>query len=179
MELKEIVLEHIFPIGGIITSIFIFYSPFASIKEVSRTGNIGSVNTFVFVMMITNSLAWMLYGMQERNMYILGPNLFGFLFGIYYCLSALPYQESKARSQTVFMLLFGFFICFLCGGISFIYFDQSTVGEFILGIQANLILTIFYSSPLSVIAKVMLFDIGYFSKELRFIEPISCHGKFN
>jgi solute carrier family 50 protein (sugar transporter) len=155
MEFKDLILNHLFPIAGFCTSSFIFYSPLESVREASQTGNLGEMNTFVFPMMVLNCVAWMIYAMFERNGYILAPNLVGFIFGMYYCLTTIPIQQPKSRVATIRILMFAIASCFFIGGFTFICFWGTKTGNLILGIQCVLILIVFYSAPLSVISKAI------------------------
>lgn len=149
----SLILEHGFPLAGFVTSLLIFLSPLNDVKIIKQEKFLGDTNTFPYSMMIWNCLSWISYGVFQRNIYIVLPNVFGYALGMYYTLGTYPYQNQNARKVTDLIIIGGVSITLTLMIISFIYLDPTT-GSSILGSLCVLILVVFYSSPLTVLAEV-------------------------
>ncbi|KAJ3128179.1 hypothetical protein HK100_009335 [Physocladia obscura] len=74
---------------------------------------------------------------------------------MYYTLSILPLSPPKTRITTISLLIGFSMILQFAGGVVFIAQMQYDFGKQILGILANIVLVLFYGSPLSVCVKVI------------------------
>ena len=149
----DIVLKHGFPLAGFVTSILIFLSPLKDVNVVKELKFLGQTNTFPFSMMIWNCLSWISYGVYQKDIYIVLPNVFGYALGMYYTLGTYSYQDLKSKAVTDIVLIGGVSTTLTLMIISFLFLEGQS-GSSILGGLCVVILVAFYSSPLSVLIEV-------------------------
>ena len=134
------------------------------VKVVREEKYLGQINTFPFSMMIWNCISWITYGVYQRNIYIVLPNVFGYALGMWYTLSTYPLQDPKAKGITDIIVIGGVSTTLTLMIISFLYLEGQA-GSNILGSLCVIILVVFYSAPLSVLVEVEFYLQGYQDKE--------------
>ena len=64
----------------IISLVFMSFGLLAQIWKIWRTHDIGGISPLMFSLLAIQSLFWMAYGKQRRDLFIIVPNLFGSFF---------------------------------------------------------------------------------------------------
>jgi len=156
-SLCSIIFENLFPFGGIITSYFIFLSPFKEIQQLKRSNEPCTINPIPSVMIICNCLCWDLYSFVIHNHWTFWPNLGGILLGEYYVMVLLNSKITKKDFNLSAITLISFTLLNIGGGaMSFILFkDNYEAAKNCMGIVCIIVLCAMYVSPLTSMAEVI------------------------
>lgn len=151
MNASQVILKHVVPSLGFITSNLIFLSSWSAVSEVKRQKQVGcgQTQTLPFASLVINCQAWLLYGYFTKDVYIIAPNIFGCVFGHYYVISTLPLQSIEQQRATLLIMLIGPFILSFTATLAFAVFSDPIVGKNLLGSLCVILLMFFYSSPLA------------------------------
>jgi solute carrier family 50 protein (sugar transporter) len=169
--------ENLFPVCGCITALLIFLSPLQQVLQVKESQEIGVVNSFPFSMMVLNCLANLIYGIYLDDSYIFLPNWIGLSLGLYYMLTTLPLQPKKIRELGNNIVIFGITSILLIMGLCFMRFSLQA-GKTILGWTTVVCLVMFYTSPLSTLARVFpLLILGYSEQKFKLNKSCFKFGK--
>lgn len=80
-------------------NLIVFYgAPLQTIRQVIATSNSQSIHGPSMVMTITNTTFWTLYGLTQRDLYIIVPNVMGLSLGILQALLKLFYPTHRGES---------------------------------------------------------------------------------
>lgn len=91
---------------------------------------------------------WLAYSFTLKNLYVFFANLPGFLLGIFYFLSAFAIRKDQ-RPLAEKMLLGFASVQAVLGVISTVALSSKEARQYLWGISTNLILLMYYASPLS------------------------------
>jgi solute carrier family 50 protein (sugar transporter) len=150
----SLLLETVVPILGVCTAVATTVAPFKTILLIRRVKTLGSVNPIPYGFIYVNALIWILYGLLCKDPYVTAPNTIGILMGAFYTRTAYIYSTPVQRNFLDGITLSLSFISYIGAMIAYLAVPQE-VGLKILGWLAIMILGLFYSSPLSVFAKVI------------------------
>ncbi|KAJ1516635.1 hypothetical protein HMI54_008714 [Coelomomyces lativittatus] len=135
-------------------------SPLPAVLKIRKEQNLGETNPLPFAFIIVNSLVWIEFGnIVLKNAFVTVPNILCIIFGLFYVFTV--YGLSTPRQQ-LFMNLVGI-------GLSCVIYLSSMICTMVLkdtdvpdsrsftmmGILSVIILSMFYTSPLSVLWKVL------------------------
>ncbi|KAI9136945.1 hypothetical protein BKA69DRAFT_73074 [Paraphysoderma sedebokerense] len=153
-SLCSTLLNYVVPVAGNITAITVTLSPMKTVMNVRKSKQLSGVNPIPFAFIYTNALVWVVYGYFLKDYFIITPNLIGLSAGLFYTHST--YSLSSPRTRTILdLIMHAFtFTILLCGSISFISLPTET-GKLLLGSLSIVILTLFYSSPLTTLYQVI------------------------
>lgn len=77
-------------------AIVVFMAPLPTIQNIRRDKTVGNLPLLPYTSMISSSFLWMVYGLLLSNAQLVVPNFVGFLLGLYYVTSFIPYAPSSA-----------------------------------------------------------------------------------
>mmetsp|Transcript_31050 Transcript_31050/g.75040 ORF Transcript_31050/g.75040 Transcript_31050/m.75040 type:complete len:395 (-) Transcript_31050:265-1449(-) len=96
---KDVVLEIICPMFGMIISNVMFMAPFKDLKAAIVKGELGDLNPTPWAVMLGNCCGWVTYGILQQNLWIYFANCPGFILSVWLNLGAakLQYQHHHAE----------------------------------------------------------------------------------
>ena len=153
MITRELLLTRIAPSFGTVAANAMFLSVARAVLAVRESGSIGDLNAVPLVCIVGNCAAWLGYSFATKNGYIFASNLPGLLLGLFYTMTAVKYAPDAAR-KSIEKLLIGYAGIIGAGGFA------AATGIFgsaqaVFGMLANALLVLYYSAPLSTLAKVI------------------------
>ncbi|KAL2918682.1 hypothetical protein HK105_201516 [Polyrhizophydium stewartii] len=151
----RLLLHHVVPGIGVLTALWIFVAPLASVRGIQDSQSIGAVNPLPFPMIVANCLCWLVYGLLVQDPYVFGPNIAGYQLGLYYTLTAYNHADAAFRSRVLTILVASSLLVFSGGFISFIVLHGQGDARTIMGSICVVILAVFYSAPLSTVRQVI------------------------
>lgn len=154
MATDSIMMKHVAPALGVLVACMLFASPLKAVKGVRQTRQLGSLNPLPYVAMWANCVAWLVYAFLTRDPYVLASNVPGVLIASYMAISCYGIAEDKIRN-TMLLGILAFTSLLVSAGItiSFFHLDKSSMIS-VWGTVTVVILIIFYTAPLSVLAEV-------------------------
>jgi solute carrier family 50 protein (sugar transporter) len=152
----DFTLKILVPCIGNITVLAIILAPWKAVKLVNDTKTLGDLNPIPFLFMISNAFGWIVYRLIVKDWFVFVPNLAGYMFGMYYALSAFRWGTEQFQNMLIIFLVSASGIIFTCAGISFINLNGDDSAKKLGGILCVVILCLFYASPLSELSNVNL-----------------------
>eukprot|EP01026_Neomeris_dumetosa_P028081 TRINITY_DN2277_c1_g1_i9.p3 TRINITY_DN2277_c1_g1~~TRINITY_DN2277_c1_g1_i9.p3 ORF type:complete len:268 (-),score=18.84 TRINITY_DN2277_c1_g1_i9:748-1551(-) len=148
--------EIIAPVIGTILATIMFGSPLPAVLKVRAAQDLKELNPLPFPIIAVNCIGWVAYGVITQDFFLYFANMPGALLGVFYTLSCVLWAPK--RQQDLIMLVFLIF-AFIFGTelftLSIVEASKSAV-EFAIGLTNNIVLTIYYAAPLSVLYKVIV-----------------------
>jgi len=156
-SLCEIVTQTIFPFLGMLTSYFIFFSPFKEIEQLRRNRGPCTINPIPSVMIVCNCLCWNLYSFVIHNPWTFWPNIGGILLGEYYVMVLVNSEiRQKDFNMATFTLIAFTFLNIAGASFSFIFMHEDfEAAKNCMGIVCIIVLCAMYASPLTTMAEVI------------------------
>ncbi|KAJ3039116.1 hypothetical protein HDV00_012607 [Rhizophlyctis rosea] len=135
-------------------------APILAVRRVMKEQTLGPVNPFPFVLMATNSMAWVLYGLLIGDYFVYTTNLLSALIGTYNALQTLSYAPThiKQRMITTWIIIafLGYFFALLCFvALPAKLSNGIEVGKTLMGVVTVISLLALYASPLITMYKVV------------------------
>lgn len=144
------------PSLGVIIGTLMFLSPLKAVLDMRRNGRIGDLNPIPFPIVVANCIAWVGYGIVNKDAYVFLANDPGILLGMFYTLSAYGYADIKTRNRlTALMLLFGVALSGVAFSVAAMPMSKNEK-MLMWGITANVVLLIYYSAPLTTVKEVLV-----------------------
>jgi len=151
-------LKYIVPACGVISANLIFISPFQTVLGVRKDNVLGSLNPLPYPMIVANCLSWLCYSFVVKDWFVYFANIFGFVLGVFYTTSCRACSETSASSAKVMDILFLGGQAFVLGGASIALIalrNDPKAAQTMMGVVCMIVLVCFYTSPLSVLYKVV------------------------
>lgn len=142
-------LSYIVPVIGGITATLISIAPWKAVKTVNEFQSLGELNPFPFPLMMANGLGWLIYSLMIRDWFIFIPNIISYTLGVYYTFMTLRFTTLQFQMRTMYITILSSILVFFSSAIGFIVLKEEEPAATILGFACVIILTVFYSSPLS------------------------------
>ncbi|PNW77088.1 hypothetical protein CHLRE_10g421650v5 [Chlamydomonas reinhardtii] len=123
-------------------------SPLPAVLKLRATGRLGDINPLPYPLTIYNASGWLAYGFATSNPYLFPSNFIGFIAGVFFTLtahSAAP-RGSQDRVAGIFMVGAAHFIGM---GIIALFWMSDAAADTMWGINATIILMVYYVIPLS------------------------------
>ncbi|ORY28927.1 hypothetical protein BCR33DRAFT_703951 [Rhizoclosmatium globosum] len=150
-----IVLQYVIPSLGAIASCCLCISPLPTVNRCVLDRKTGSTNTLPYALCAANSLVWITYSWYIKDYFVFSPNVFGYLASLYFTLVLLPISPPEKQGTTIKALLGLSGFVLISVGVLVIADVERETGLVVMGVIANLVLIIFYASPLAVCWKVI------------------------
>ncbi|KAI9188165.1 hypothetical protein H9P43_002556 [Blastocladiella emersonii ATCC 22665] len=147
-------LNYVVPALGNLTAVLTCLAPLPAVRRFRVAQNLGTVNPVPYAFLYINALIWIQYGIFIRDIFVVGPNLVGVLLAAWYMRSAYGLATPQQRKLMDSISSTGALTVFLVATVSSIWLSPDA-GRLALGVTSVIILGLFYSSPLSVLATVL------------------------
>ena len=138
---------------GVALANIMFLSPVKAVVDARKCGRLNDLNAVPFVAIVGNTVAWLGYSFATRDAFVFLANWPGLLLGLYYTMTGVALGDQKQRSLIEKLLLAYAAVLGAAG-----YAAASGAfgsAQAVLGLVANALLLLYYSSPLSVVANVV------------------------
>lgn len=96
--LSSFILQQVFPAVGVLTGTFMSFAPYRAVLKASQKGTLGDLNPTPWVFMLGNCAGWVAYSYFTTNLYVLLPNVPGFILAIWLNIQAIKLQYENYRS---------------------------------------------------------------------------------
>ncbi|GLC60826.1 hypothetical protein PLESTB_001680300 [Pleodorina starrii] len=146
--MPSVVLLNVVPALGNLLATFMLISPVPAVLKLRVTGKLGDLNPLPLPLTSYNAMGWLAYGFITRNAYLFPSNFIGFIAGMFFTLTAHSAAPRPAQDRILSIVLLGSFHFILMGIISLFALEKSTA-EQMWGINAIVILMVYYLIPLS------------------------------
>lgn len=150
---SDLFLKKIVPTFGALLANLMFLSPMKAVLEARKSGMLGDLNPIPLVAIAGNTAAWLGYSIVTKDIFVMAANLPGLLMGFFYTMSAVGASSGSMRSIVEVLLLVYAGVIGAAGYLASTGLMGSDTAVF--GVLANTLLLLFYSSPLSALAKVI------------------------
>ncbi|KAJ3074459.1 hypothetical protein HDU98_011242 [Podochytrium sp. JEL0797] len=149
----EVLLQYVVP--SLITAVALALAPLSAVNQCIKNGELGAVNTLPFALCAMNASIWIIYSWYIRDYFIFLPNVIGYISSLYFTLSLLPISPPQTVRQITLAVCGMSTFIFLSTGFVFLVNPDQDTGKLLMGCFANVVLVLFYGSPLAVCFKVM------------------------
>ena len=153
MTATSVLLTKAAPAAGVALANLMFLSPVKAVVDARKCGRLNDLNAVPFVAIVGNTVAWLGYSFATRDAFVFLANWPGLLLGLYYTMTGVALGDQKQRSLIEKLLLAYAAVLGAAG-----YAAASGAfgsAQAVLGLVANALLLLYYSSPLSVVANVV------------------------
>ena len=153
MTATSVLLTKAAPAAGVALANIMFLSPVKAVVDARKCGRLNDLNAVPFVAIVGNTVAWLGYSFATRDAFVFLANWPGLLLGLYYTMTGVALGDQKQRSLIEKLLLAYAAVLGAAG-----YAAASGAfgsAQAVLGLVANALLLLYYSSPLSVVANVV------------------------
>ena len=110
--------SHVAPVLGVILAVLLDGSSLPEYLRIHRGGNYGAMNPLPGVTMWVACAAWIIYACFLNDIYIFLASLPGFLFGVFYLITAAAFCSKTQRLQMAITLVGSLAIIAVFGFIS-------------------------------------------------------------
>ena len=157
---SEIFTFTIAPILGFVLANCMFFSSFKELQKYRRLNEWGSLNSHPYPIVVCNCIGWMMYGSVIKDYWVFVSNVPGVLVSVYALMIALTLHASneKKRKELEKMTLVS---CALLSAMGFVlgvvmHDEKEGKKRFASGIFCNVVLAMYYASPLSEMRQIIL-----------------------
>ena len=96
----DVVLQHVFPLLGVVTGTFMSFAPYRAVLHATRSdGNLGDINPTPWIFMLGNCCGWLTYSFITLNVYVFVTNAPGFILSIWLNIQAIKLSYENYRSN--------------------------------------------------------------------------------
>jgi solute carrier family 50 protein (sugar transporter) len=113
------------PSIGVALNMCMWFAPLKSVNEVKKSGVMGSLNPYPFVITIVNCTGWVIYGCMTRNYFVALSNTVGAASSTFYALSTLPFIDNYDQEAVVLIMVAGILLWGIIGIIASCAFPSS------------------------------------------------------
>merc|ERR1711904_264349 len=149
---KSLFFDHVCPISGVIMAIIMCGTSMPQVLRARRQNNGEGLNLLIYPTMIANCAGWIAYSLVTDDCYVYFANVPGFILGVFYFGTAYPLVDNHQFYCIVLLLVFLTWEGLLALLTMFV---TNNSARLMWGLSNNVILSIYYASPLSVIWEVL------------------------
>lgn len=102
-----------FPIVGNFLGLVLFIIPITDVIRVRKSGDNGDMNGLPYLLLMSQCIAWVLYGHLNKNPWLIYVNLIGAILCMFYAISLLANVKNPndKMKQDIFLLVAVFLPC--------------------------------------------------------------------
>ena len=157
---SEIVTRTIAPILGFLLANVMFFASVPELQKYRKMNEWGSLNSHPYPIVVCNCIGWMMYGSVIKDYWVFVSNFPGLLVSVYALMIALTLnaQNEKKRRELEKMVLVSCAFLSVMGFILGVVMhgdEKEGKKRFASGIFCNVVLAIYYASPLSEMRQII------------------------
>ncbi|CAL6334490.1 unnamed protein product [Bathycoccus prasinos] len=157
---SEIFTLTIAPILGFLLANVMFFASLPELRKYRKMNEWGSLNSHPYPIVVCNCIGWMMYGSVIKDYWVFVSNFPGLLVSVYALMIALTLnaQNEKKRKELEKMVLVSCAVLSIMGfvlGVVMHGDEKEGKKRFASGIFCNVVLTIYYASPLSEMRRII------------------------
>jgi solute carrier family 50 protein (sugar transporter) len=137
-----------------------FFASLPELQKYRKMNEWGSLNSHPYPIVVCNCIGWMMYGSVIKDYWVFVSNFPGLLVSVYALMIALTLnaQNEKKRKELEKMVLVSCAVLSIMGfvlGVVMHGDEKEGKKRFASGIFCNVVLTIYYASPLSEMRRII------------------------
>ena len=157
---SEIVTRTIAPILGFLLANVMFFASLPELQKYRKMNAWGTLNSHPYPIVVCNCIGWMMYGSVIKDYWVFVSNFPGLLVSVYALMIALTLnaQNEKKRRELEKMVLVSCAFLSVMGFILGVVMhgdEKEGKKRFASGIFCNVVLAIYYASPLSEMRQII------------------------
>ena len=156
----EIFTRTIAPILGFLLANVMFFASVPELQKYRKMNEWGSLNSHPYPIVVCNCIGWMMYGSVIKDYWVFVSNFPGLLVSVYALMIALTLnaRNEKKRKELEKMVLVSCALLSVMGfvlGVVMHGDEKEGKKRFASGIFCNVVLAIYYASPLSEMRQII------------------------
>jgi solute carrier family 50 protein (sugar transporter) len=157
----EIFTRTIAPILGFLLANVMFFASVPELQKYRKMNEWGSLNSHPYPIVVCNCIGWMMYGSVIKDYWVFVSNFPGLLVSVYALMIALTLnaRNEKKRKELEKMVLVSCALLSVMGfvlGVVMHGDEKEGKKRFASGIFCNVVLAIYYASPLSEMRQIIM-----------------------
>ncbi|MES1917646.1 MAG: hypothetical protein MHM6MM_009359, partial [Cercozoa sp. M6MM] len=149
-------MEHVAPAAGAVLAFFLFLAPMKDVRKATRTRDLGGLNPLPFVLILSNCLAWIAYGVALEDWYVFAANWPGLCMGTYYMLSLMDIASRQQRQRIRGVMVFSLVV--ITGiqmGATLLDDGDEDARKLLFGCTSIFFLLLFWTMPLTELRNIV------------------------
>ncbi|KAG2433185.1 hypothetical protein HYH02_012727 [Chlamydomonas schloesseri] len=151
---NNVFLTDVVPAFGNLLATLMLISPLPAVLRLRATGRLGDINPLPYPLTIYNASGWLAYGYATSNPYLFPSNYIGFIAGVFFTVTAHSAAPRGAQDRVAAIFMVGAFH-FIGMGIIALFWLSNEAADKMWGINATVILMVYYVIPLSTMFEVI------------------------
>ena len=157
----EIFTRTIAPILGFLLANVMFFASVPELQKYRKMNEWGSLNSHPYPIVVCNCIGWMMYGSVIKDYWVFVSNFPGLLVSVYALMIALTLNarnEKKRKELEKMVLVSCAFLSVMGFVLGVVMHGDEKEGKkrFASGIFCNVVLAIYYASPLSEMRQIIM-----------------------